>query len=135
MAAKVATAFTFLHPSGRIGSVFALPWLLAHSIRGGPRRYFFSILEAAPDQAVPSYFPGRFGVIAVVCSFLPLGFVIERAHHHADHRPVMGQVIGVMLLRANHPKAAASFACGSIRCRPRRAGGLDLPASDFRAGA
>jgi APA family basic amino acid/polyamine antiporter len=108
---KVATVFTFLILWTAFGSVFAL--LLGYSripFAAARDGYFFSIFARLhPTKQFPHISLVVLGVIAVVCSFLPLGFVIDALITTRIIVQFMGQVIGVMLLRAKHPEMPRPF--------------------------
>ena len=108
---KVATVFTFLILWTAFGSVFAL--LLGYSripFAAARDGYFFSIFgRLHPTKQFPHISLVVLGVIAVVCSFLPLGFVIDALITTRIIVQFMGQVFGVMLLRANRPEMPRPF--------------------------
>src|SRR4029450_8934599 len=105
---KVATVFTFLILWTAFGSGFAL--LLGYSripFAAAPDAYFFPIFARLhPTKQFPHISLVVLGVIAVVCSFLPLGFVIDALITTRIIVQFMGQVIGVMLLRCGESQNA-----------------------------
>jgi amino acid transporter len=62
-----------------------------------------------PTKQFPHVSVVVLGLIAVLCSFLPLGFVIDALITTRIIVQFMGQVIGVMLLRANRPDMPRPF--------------------------
>ena len=108
---KVATVFTFLILWTAFGSVFAL--LLGYSripyaaARDG---YFFSVFARLhPTKRFPHVSLIVLGVIAIICSLMPLGFVIDALITTRILVQFIGQVFGVMLLRARRPDMPRPF--------------------------
>jgi amino acid transporter len=98
---RVATVFTFLILWTAFGSVFAL--LLGYSripyaaARDG---YFFEVFgRLHPTKQFPHVSVVVLGLIAALCSLLPLGFVIDALITTRIIVQFMGQVFAVMLLR------------------------------------
>jgi amino acid transporter len=108
---KVATVFTFLILWTAFGSVFAL--LLGYSripyaaARDG---YFFSVFgRLHPTKRFPHVSVVVLGLIAVVCSFLPLIYVIDALITTRILVQFVGQVVGLMLLRSMRPDMPRPF--------------------------
>jgi APA family basic amino acid/polyamine antiporter len=108
---QVATVFTFLILWTAFGSVFAL--LLGYSrIPFGAARdgYFFSVFARVhPTKQFPHVSLVVVGGIAIVCSLLPLGFVIDALLTTRILVQFIGQVFAVMLLRARRPDMPRPF--------------------------
>jgi amino acid transporter len=108
---KVATVFTFLILWTAFGSVFAL--LLGYSripFAAARDGYFFSVFgRLHPTKQFPHVSVVVLGLIAVLCSFLPLGLVIDALITTRIIVQFMGQVVGVMLLRAHRPDMPRPF--------------------------
>ena len=108
---NVATVFTFLILWTAFGSVFAL--LLGYSrIPFGAARdgYFFSVFARLhPTKQFPHVSLVVLGVIAVICSLLPLGFVIDALLTTRILVQFIGQVFAVMLLRMRRPDMPRPF--------------------------
>jgi amino acid transporter len=108
---KVATVFTFLILWTAFGSVFAL--LLGYSrIPFGAARdgYFFSVFARLhPTKQFPHVSLVVLGTIAIVCSLLPLGFVIDALITTRILVQFIGQVFAVMLLRIHRPDMPRPF--------------------------
>ena len=108
---KVATVFTFLVLWTAFGSVFAL--LLGYSripFAAARDGYFFSVFgRLHPTKQFPHISLVVLGLIAVGCSFLPLGFVIDALITTRIIVQFIGQVVGVMLLRATRPTMPRPF--------------------------
>ena len=108
---KVASVFTVMILWTAFGSVFALmlgycriPFAAA---RDG---YFFSIFgHLHPTKQFPHISVVVLGAIAVLCSFLPLGFVIDALITTRIIVQFIGQVVSYMLLRAKHPEMPRPF--------------------------
>jgi amino acid transporter len=99
---RVATVFTFLILWTAFGSVFAL--LLGYSripyaaARDG---YFFNVFARLhPTKQFPHVSLVVLGLMAAVCSLLPLAFVIDALITMRIVVQFIGQVFAVMLLRA-----------------------------------
>ena len=108
---KVATVFTLMILWTAFGSVFAL--LLGYSripyaaARDG---YFFSVFARLhPTKQFPHVSLIVLGLMAVVCSLLPLGTVIDALITTRILVQFIGQVFGVMMLRANRPDLPRPF--------------------------
>ena len=108
---KVATLFTFLILWTAFGSVFAL--LLGYSrIPFGAARdgYFFSVFgRLHPTARFPHVSLVVLGTIAIVCSLLPLGIVIDALITTRILVQFIGQVFAVMLLRIQRPEMPRPF--------------------------
>ena len=108
---NVATLFTFLILWTAFGSVFAL--LLGYSripFAAARDGYFFAVFgRLHPTKQFPHISLVVLGLIAVICSFLPLGFVIDALITTRIIIQFMGQVVGVMLLRAHYPERPRPF--------------------------
>jgi amino acid transporter len=108
---NVATLFTFLILWTAFGSVFAL--LLGYSripFAAARDGYFFAVFgRLHPTKQFPHISLVVLGLIAVICSFLPLGFVIDALITTRIIVQFMGQVVGVMLLRAHYPERPRPF--------------------------
>jgi amino acid transporter len=108
---QVATVFTFLILWTAFGSVFAL--LLGYSrIPFGAARdgYFFSVFARLhPTKQFPHVSLVVLGAIAIVCSLLPLGFVIDALLTTRILVQFIGQVFAVMLLRIHRPDMPRPF--------------------------
>jgi amino acid transporter len=108
---RVATLFTFLMLWTAFGSVFAL--LLGYSrIPFGAARdgYFFSVFgRLHPTARFPHVSLVVLGTIAIVCSLLPLGIVIDALITTRILVQFIGQVFAVMLLRIQRPEMPRPF--------------------------
>jgi amino acid transporter len=108
---QVATLFTFLILWTAFGSVFAL--LLGYSrIPFGAARdgYFFSVFgRLHPTKQFPHVSLLVLGAIAIVCSLLPLGVVIDALITTRILVQFIGQVFAVMLLRRHRPDMPRPF--------------------------
>ena len=108
---NVATLFTFLILWTAFGSVFAL--LLGYSripFAAARDGYFFAVFgRLHPTKQFPHISLVVLGLIAVICSFLPLGFGIDALITTRIIVQFMGQVVGVMLLRAHYPERPRPF--------------------------
>ena len=108
---KVATVFTLMILWTAFGSVFAL--LLGYSripyaaARDG---YFFSVFARLhPTKQFPHVSLIVLGLMAGICSLLPLGTVIDALITTRILVQFIGQVFGVMMLRANRPDLPRPF--------------------------
>jgi len=108
---RVATVFTFLILWTAFGSVFAL--LLGYSripyaaARDG---YFFKMFgRLHPTGRFPHVSLLVLGAISIVCSLLPLGVVIDALITTRILVQFVGQVVAVMLLRAQRPDSSRPF--------------------------
>lgn len=108
---KVATLFTFLILWTAFGSVFAL--LLGYSripFAAARDGYFFAVFgRLHPTKAFPHISLMVLGLIAAVCSLLPLGFVIDALITTRILVQFIGQVFAVMLLRRRRPDMPRPF--------------------------
>jgi amino acid transporter len=108
---KVATFFTFLILWTAFGSVFAL--LLGYSripFAAARDGYFFAIFgRLHPTKQFPHISLVVVGLIAAVCSLLPLGFVIDALLTTRIVVQFIGQVFAVMLLRQTRPDMPRPF--------------------------
>jgi amino acid transporter len=108
---KVATFFTFLILWTAFGSVFAL--LLGYSripFAAARDGYFFSVFgRLHPTKQFPHVSLAVVGLIAAVCSLLPLGFVIDALLTTRIVVQFIGQVFAVMLLRKQRPDMPRPF--------------------------
>ena len=108
---RVATFFTFLILWTAFGSVFAM--LLGYSripyaaARDG---YFFAIFARVhPTRRFPHISLVVLGLLATVCSLLPLGVVIDALLTTRILVQFIGQVFAVTLLRAQTPSRISPF--------------------------
>jgi amino acid transporter len=108
---RVATVFTFLILWTAFGSVFAL--LLGYSripYAAAQDGCFFSVFgRLHPTKRFPHVSLVVLGGIAILCSLLPLGLVIDALITTRILVQFIGQVFAVMLLRANRPDMARPF--------------------------
>jgi amino acid transporter len=108
---RVATLFTFLILWTAFGSVFAL--LLGYSripYAAAQDGYFFSVFgRLHPTKRFPHVSLIVLGVISILCSRLPLGVVIDALITTRILVQFIGQVFGVMLLRAQRPDLPRPF--------------------------
>ena len=108
---KVATAFTFLILWTAFGSVFAL--LLGYSripFAAARDGYFFSVFgRLHPTKQFPHVSVVVLGLIAIGCSFLSLGTVIDALITTRILVQFVGQVFAVMLLRKYRPEMPRPF--------------------------
>jgi amino acid transporter len=108
---KVATLFTFLILWTAFGSVFAL--LLGYSripFAAARDGYFFAAFgRLHPTKQFPHVSLIVLGLIATVCSLLPLGFVIDALITTRIIVQFIGQVFAVMLLRRLRPDMPRPF--------------------------
>jgi amino acid transporter len=108
---KVATFFTFLILWTAFGSVFAL--LLGYSripFAAARDGYFFAVFgRLHPTKQFPHISLVVVGLIAAVCSLLPLGFVIDALLTTRIVVQFIGQVFAVMLLRQRRPDMPRPF--------------------------
>ena len=107
----VATVFTFLILWTAFGSVFAL--LLGYSripFAAARDGYFFAVFgRLHPTKAFPHVSLIVLGLIAALCSLLPLGFVIDALITTRILVQFIGQVFAVMLLRRRRPDMPRPF--------------------------
>ena len=107
----VATVFTLMILWTAFGSVFAL--LLGYSripYAAAKDGYFFSVFARVhPTKQFPHVSLIVLGVMAAICSLLPLGFVIDALITTRILVQFIGQVFGVMLLRASRPDLPRPF--------------------------
>lgn len=107
----VATVFTFLILWTAFGSVFAL--LLGYSripFAAARDGYFFAVFgRLHPTKAFPHVSLIVLGLIAAVCSLLPLGFVIDALITTRIIVQFIGQVFAVILLRRRRPDMPRPF--------------------------
>jgi amino acid transporter len=108
---RVATIFTFLILWTAFGSVFAL--LLGYSripYAAAQDGYFFSVFgRLHPTGRFPHVSLVVLGAIAIVCSLLPLGLVIDALITTRILVQFIGQVFAVMLLRTRQPDLPRPF--------------------------
>jgi amino acid transporter len=108
---KVATFFTFLILWTAFGSVFAL--LLGYSripFAAARDGYFFAVFgHLHPTKQFPHVSLAVVGLIAALCSLLPLGFVIDALLTTRIVVQFIGQVFAVMLLRQRRPEMPRPF--------------------------
>jgi amino acid transporter len=108
---KVATIFTFLILWTAFGSVFAL--LLGYSripYAAAQDGNFFSVFgRLHPTKGFPHVSLLVLGFIAIVCSLLPLGVVIDALITTRILVQFIGQVFAVMVLRARRPDMPRPF--------------------------
>lgn len=103
---RFATIFTFLILWTAFGSVFAL--LLGYSripFAAARDGYFFNIFSRLhPQKSFPHVSLILIGVIAMLCSFLELGIVIEALITTRILVQFIGQIFAVVLLRRRAPE-------------------------------
>jgi amino acid transporter len=108
---RVATVFTFLILWTAFGSVFAL--LLGYSripYAAACDGYFFNVFgRLHPTGRFPHVSLVVLGGISILCSLLPLGFVIDVLITTRILVQFIGQVFAVMLLRAKRPDMPRPF--------------------------
>jgi amino acid transporter len=108
---QIATVFTFLILWTAFGSVFAL--LLGYSripFAAARDGYFFAVFgRLHPTKQFPHISLIVLGLIAAVCSLLPLGFVIDALITTRVLVQFIGQVFAVMLLRRRRPDMPRPF--------------------------
>ena len=108
---RVATVFTFLILWTAFGSVFAL--LLGYSripFAAARDGYFFSVFgRLHPKKGFPHISLIVVGLIAAICSLLPLIWVIDALITTRILVQFMGQVFALMLLRKRRPDMPRPF--------------------------
>ena len=102
---RIATVFTLLILWTAFGSVFAL--LLGYSrvpYAAAREGYFFSAFgRLHPTKGFPYVSLLVLGLLAIVCSFFPLGIVIDALIATRILVQFVGQIAGVILLRRQRP--------------------------------
>jgi amino acid transporter len=102
---RIASLFTLLVLWTAFGSVFAL--LLGYSrvpYAAAREGYFFSVFgRLHPTKGFPYVSLLVLGVISIVCSFFPLGIVIDALIATRILVQFVGQIAGVILLRRRRP--------------------------------
>jgi basic amino acid/polyamine antiporter, APA family len=108
---QVATLFTVLILWTAFGSVFAL--LLGYSripYAAAQDGYFFAVFgRLHPAKRFPHVSLIVLGLLSIGCSLLPLGVVIDALITTRILVQFIGQVVGVMLLRALRPEMPRPF--------------------------
>jgi amino acid transporter len=108
---RVATLFTVLILWTAFGSVFAL--LLGYSripYAAAQDGYFFAVFgRLHPVKRFPHVSLIVLGLLSIACSLLPLGVVIDALITTRILVQFIGQVVGVMLLRALRPEMPRPF--------------------------
>ncbi|HXW07746.1 MAG TPA: APC family permease [Vicinamibacterales bacterium] len=108
---QIATFFTLMILWTAFGSVFAL--LLGYSripYAAAQDGYFFSVFgRVHPVKQIPHVSLLVLGLLAVLCSLLPLGLVIDALITTRIVVQFIGQVFAVMLLRARRPDMPRPF--------------------------
>ena len=102
---RIASLFTLLILWTAFGSVFAL--LLGYSrvpYAAAREGYFFSVFARLhPTKGFPHVSLLVLGALAIVCSFFPLGIVIDALIATRILVQFVGQIAGVILLRRRRP--------------------------------
>ena len=102
---RIASLFTLLILWTAFGSVFAL--LLGYSrvpYAAAREGYFFSVFgRLHPTKGFPYVSLLVLGLLAIVCSFFPLGIVIDALIATRILVQFVGQIAGVILLRRRRP--------------------------------
>jgi amino acid transporter len=108
---KIAAIFTLMVLWTAFGSCFAL--LLGYSripYAAAKDGYFFKVFERVhPEKNFPHVSLVLIGVIAIICSFLPLLTVIDALLTTRIFVQFIGQIAAVWLLRKNSPKMARPY--------------------------
>jgi amino acid transporter len=103
---RIASLFTLLVLWTAFGSVFAL--LLGYSrvpYAAAREGYFFSVFgRLHPTKGFPYVSLLVLGLLAIVCSFFPLGIVIDALIATRILVQFVGQIAGVILLRRRRPE-------------------------------
>lgn len=103
---RIASVFTLLVLWTAFGSVFAL--LLGYSrvpFAAAREGYFFSVFgRLHPTKGFPYVSLLVLGLLAIVCSFFPLGIVIDALIATRILVQFVGQIAGVILLRRRRPE-------------------------------
>jgi amino acid transporter len=103
---RIASLFTLLVLWTAFGSVFAL--LLGYSrvpYAAAREGYFFSVFARLhPTKGFPYVSLLVLGLLAIVCSFFPLGIVIDALIATRILVQFVGQIAGVILLRRRRPE-------------------------------
>lgn len=108
---KVAAVLTVMILWTAFGSVFAL--LLGYSripFAAARDGYFFKVFaKLHPQGGFPSVSLVTIGVISIICSFLPLGIVIDVLIATRIIVQFIGQIFAVTLLRRHAPEMARPY--------------------------
>lgn len=108
---KVAAVLTVMILWTAFGSVFAL--LLGYSripFAAARDGYFFKVFaKLHPQSGFPSVSLVTIGVISIICSFLPLGIVIDVLIATRIIVQFIGQIFAVTLLRRHAPEMARPY--------------------------
>jgi amino acid transporter len=108
---RIASLFTLLVLWTAFGSVFAL--LLGYSrvpYAAAREGYFFSVFgRLHPTKGFPYVSLLVLGLLAIVCSFFPLGIVIDALIATRILVQFVGQIAGVILLRRRRPEMTRPY--------------------------